>query len=222
MTPEEQQLQRQRHERIARVKRVLRWMPRKSTMHRYPGLKWFRNAAIGRAYIWSFRVSSAVPALYAGTILAFLPLYGIQLPLAALAAFALRANLPILISLQFISNPLTVLPIYYTNYQIGRLALRLIGVESPLINIGEMRRLLNISDSAAIFENIQYVTKVFLVTSLGGAMIGTFLAAVAAVLYKMGAREVAVSYQRLLDLRAKRQQRSSSHPSPTDANPPTS
>lgn len=79
MNPEEQMLHEQRRERVARVKRLLRWMPRKATLHRYPVLRRFQKEAMERAYIWSFRVNAAVPALYAGTILALLPLYGVQL-----------------------------------------------------------------------------------------------------------------------------------------------
>lgn len=219
MIHEEEMLHRQRRERVARVKRVLRWMPRKATMHRYPGLKWFTSLAIKRAYIWSFRTNAAVPALYAGSILAFLPLYGIQLPLAVLLAFALRANLPILTSLQFITNPLTVLPVYYTGYQIGRQALNLVGVESPIINMAEMRRLMTISDGDTVMDNIVYISKIWLCTSLGGAILGTFLAAVAATLYKMGAAEVTHSYKRLKELQAKRHARhaeQSRHPNPDE------
>lgn len=207
MTPEEDQLHQQRRERVARVKRLLRWMPRKATMHRYPVLKWFRAAAIKRSYIWSFRVKAVIPAIYVGCILAFLPLYGVQIPLAVLAAFALRANLPILASAQFITNPLTVLPVYYTAYQIGRLSLNLLSVETPHLNMSEMRHLLGISDPATVMERFQYLSKVWLVTSLGGAMLGLFSAAVVATVYKVGAYEVAASYQRLRELQHRRLER---------------
>ncbi|MCC5833213.1 MAG: DUF2062 domain-containing protein [Opitutales bacterium] len=35
------------------------------------------------------------------------------------------------VALQFITNPLTVIPIYFTAFQIGRLFLRLFGVDGP-------------------------------------------------------------------------------------------
>lgn len=207
MNPEEQMLHEQRRERVARVKRLLRWMPRKATLHRYPVLRRFQKEAMERAYIWSFRVNAAVPALYAGTILALLPLYGVQLILSVWLAFILRANLPILAGLQFITNPLTVLPIYYASFQIGRQVLNLIQIPTPQLSMAEMKTLLKLNDLAAVMDNLAYVSKVWLTTSLGSVILGTFLAAMAATAYKMGAREVTASYIRLRDLQRRRQAR---------------
>ena len=58
-------------------------------------------------------------ACYAGSILAFLPTYGFQIPLALLAAVAFRANLPVMIAIQFITNPLTIAPLYLTTHKVG-------------------------------------------------------------------------------------------------------
>ena len=116
MTAEFKTWQAKRHARIRRTKQLLKWMPRRGNLHRYPILKWFAAAARKRPYLWSFKRSSCTPAIISGSIITFLPLVGIQIPLAFLTAFALRANLPILIALQGISNPLPVpflCPAYY-------------------------------------------------------------------------------------------------------------
>src|SRR5690606_15820056 len=55
MMQEEETLRRLQRERAARVKRVLRWMPRRATIHRYPILKWFAASARQRPYLWTFR-----------------------------------------------------------------------------------------------------------------------------------------------------------------------
>ncbi len=204
MTREEHDLHRLRSERVARVKRWLRWMPRRANVHRYPVLKWFAGAARKRSYLWCFRVRSAIPAIYAGCILAMLPLYGVQLVLAALLAFLLRANLPILAAAQFITNPLTALPLYFAAYQTGRVIFHLFGWESPHLNMAEMKALLHALESGNWAYNLRYVWQVWLVTSLGGTILGTFMGSVLSLIYRLTAYEMAVSYQRLHEPQARR------------------
>lgn len=120
MTAEESRLQTLRHARIRRVKQLLKWMPRKANLERYPVLKWFAKAARRRPYLWSFKISSCTPAFYVGSLIAFLPLMGIQILLAFGAALFLRGNLPITIGLQAISNPLTIPFLYPLYFLVGR------------------------------------------------------------------------------------------------------
>jgi uncharacterized protein len=117
-----------RFSRIRRTKRLLRRLPRRANIHRYPVLKWFAAAARKRHYLWSFRLPQMTPAFYAGAILAFMPLYGAQLAISVALAVVLRANLPVLAGLQLITNPLTLAPIYFITYRIGREILNWIGV----------------------------------------------------------------------------------------------
>jgi hypothetical protein len=204
MTHEEDRLNRRRRERIARVKRILRWMPRRSNVHRYPVLKWFAKAALRRSYLWSFRVRAAVPALYAGCILSLLPVYGIQLPAAVGLAFLIRANLPILFSLQFITNPLTVLPAYFTSYQVGKVVLALFGVSGPHVNMAEMKAFLDTIRDGDLGVNLKYLATLWSITCLGSLILGVFLATIGAAVYKLAAYEVGVSYKRLKELQSRR------------------
>lgn len=192
MIHEEKRLLLLRWARIARVKRILRWMPRRATMHRYPVIRWFARSARTRSQLWSFRVPHAVPAIYAGCILALIPIYGVQLPIAVALAFLLRANLPILFSLQFITNPLTVVPIYFACFQIGHVILTTFGLHPTSINMQQMRLLYNSLSSGNWAYNFKYVAEIWLLTALGGCIIGTFLAVVGAVSYRVGAYEVTV------------------------------
>lgn len=59
-------------------------------------------------------------AFFVGLFLAFIPLPG-QMILAALGAVLLRCNLPLAVGLVWITNPLTVPPIFYLAYQVGAL-----------------------------------------------------------------------------------------------------
>ncbi len=192
MTQEEQKMRMLKWERIARVKRMLRFLPRKATLHRYPVLRWFSKAARARSYLWCFRVRTVVPAIYAGCVLALLPIYGIQLPLAVGLAFWLRANLPILTGLQFITNPVSAVPVYFTAYQIGRAILNPLGFESPSLNMQEMRLLMDNLLAGNWAYNLSYLGTVWLLTALGGTVLGIFLGTIGSMIYRLAAYEVVV------------------------------
>ncbi len=194
MTLEEKELRQQISGRIRRVKRWLRPLPRRATIHRYPILGLFADAARKRIYLWSFRVENAVPAIYAGCILTLLPLYGIQIPLAFLLALLFRANLPILAGLQMVSNPLTVLPIWFAAYQIGRHFLGVIGVEALPLGRHEVQALLDNFASGEWGSNLERLMTVFGVTSLGSIIMGTFFGLIISVAYRIVAIRTAASY----------------------------
>lgn len=110
-----------KRKRVKWFKKIFRYAPRKATIHRYPGLRFFANSARKRSYLWSFRVGEVVPALYAGWILTLMPVMGIQILLALALALLLRANLMVLVGLQMLSNPLTIGIIWPFNYKVGRM-----------------------------------------------------------------------------------------------------
>jgi uncharacterized protein len=108
-----------RRERRRRFKRFLRPLPRRTNIHRYPILRVFTRQARRRPYLWSFRQAEVSVACYAGAIMAMLPTYGFQIPLALLGAIAFRANLPVMVAIQFITNPVTIAPLYLSTLQVG-------------------------------------------------------------------------------------------------------
>ncbi len=68
--------------------------------------------------IWHLNRQSATTACFIGTFVAFIPV-PTQMLLAAFMAIAFRANLAISVALVWITNPLTVAPIYYVSYKVG-------------------------------------------------------------------------------------------------------
>ncbi|MGB0333825.1 MAG: DUF2062 domain-containing protein [Opitutales bacterium] len=199
MTAEESELHQTKWRRIRRVKRWLRPLPRRANIHRYPILRWFSKGARKRAYIWSFRSKNAVPAIYAGCILTFMPIYGIQIPTALVLALLLRANLPILASLQMVSNPLTAVPLWLADYQIGRTVLGIFGIEMRPLNRSELKAMLDSfthGDWGNRFENL---STVFSVTSLGALVLGVFFGLIGSVTYRIIAKRTATSYALIRD-----------------------
>lgn len=194
MTGDENTFHETKWRRIRRVKRWLRPLPRRATIHRYPILKFFAETARKRIYLWSFRVENAVPAIYAGAILTLLPIYGLQIAIAFLLALLLRANLPILVGLQVVSNPLTVIPIWFAAYQIGRHFLGVLGIEASPLARAEVRTLLTNFMQGNWNENLDRLLSVFGVTSFGAIIMGTFFGMVGSIAYRIIASRTAASY----------------------------
>jgi len=105
--------------RLARFRKWLRYLPRRSNISRYPIIRYFAAAAKKRPYLWAFGGPGVRRALYIGTVLSLLPFYGLQSLIAFWAAVLFRANLGITLVLQLITNPLTAGPIYYLTYRVG-------------------------------------------------------------------------------------------------------
>jgi uncharacterized protein len=127
VAPDDQHHRKERFARIRRVKNLLRFMPRRARFHKYPLIGRFAALARKRSYLWSFKTAHVRPALYAGSILAFMPLLGAQLPLSLALAFLLRANFMVLGGLQFITNFFTAVPIYIGTYKLGQAIIQLLG-----------------------------------------------------------------------------------------------
>lgn len=199
MTAEENELHETKWRRIRRVKWWLRPLPRRATIHRYPILKFFSEAARKRSYIWSFRVENAVPAIYAGSILTLMPIYGIQVPLALLLALLLRGNLPILAGLQIVSNPLTVVPLWVADFQIGRTMLGVVGIDTIPLTRSEILSLLYDFVHLNWGGNLDRMASVFGITNLGAIVMGVFFGLIGSISYRIIARRTAVSYAILKD-----------------------
>jgi len=72
--------------------------------------------------LWGIRRKTVVPAFSLGLFIACLPFPG-HFMSAALAALALRVNIPVASVTTFVVNPLTMGPIFYFEYQLGALLL---------------------------------------------------------------------------------------------------
>ncbi|NQY03242.1 MAG: DUF2062 domain-containing protein [Halieaceae bacterium] len=79
--------------------------------------------------LWHINRYSASMAFFVGLFTAFMPIPG-QMVLAALLAVQLRCNLPLSVGLVWITNPVTMGPIFYLSYRIGALL-----VDAPVQDI---------------------------------------------------------------------------------------
>lgn len=75
--------------------------------------------AFADSRLWSLQRRSITGAFGAGLAICFIPL-PIHIPVALLVAIAARVNVPTIIATVFLINPLTVMPVYYVAYIVGR------------------------------------------------------------------------------------------------------
>jgi uncharacterized protein (DUF2062 family) len=74
--------------------------------------------------LWGIRRRTVVPAFALGSFLACMPVPA-QMLVGVLGALAMRINIPVAALTTLVSNPLTMGPIYYFEYRLGR---RLLGL----------------------------------------------------------------------------------------------
>jgi len=177
---EDQSKKEAKFRRIRRLKKWMRPLPRRSNVHRYPILKWFSKTAYERSYLWSFKGNAVVPALFWGIWIAMLPIVGIQMLVAFLVALIVRANLPLIVALQWISNPFTLAPIYFADYEIGLLILDLFGIDYA------RNKLLTAEFdwSGLKFSDLWELIDTFPPMFVGGSIVGISLGVLAVFLYK--------------------------------------
>jgi uncharacterized protein (DUF2062 family) len=173
-----------RHRRIRWIKRFLKYAPRRDNIHRYPILKHFANAVRKRVYLWSFRSTEVVPALYAGWVLTLMPVMSIQIAIACVLSFLFRANIMVLVALQFVSTPFTVPFLWYIDYKVGEFFVNILGTEGVQV-IRQAYEQASFKEVKDFFTHgFEQGMRYFLTTTLGGIILGVIIGHLSALLYK--------------------------------------
>ncbi len=94
-----------------------RLMPDHKTMQEHPHLQKF-GKRLTEPKLWHLNRKSVAGGLALGLFIGFMPIFG-QMFISAALAILFRVNLPIAFVAVWISNPLTVAPIFYFAYKIG-------------------------------------------------------------------------------------------------------
>lgn len=94
-----------------------KYMPDPNKIYNMKGLGWL-GKWLGNPALWHIHRHSLAKAFFIGMFWMPIPMPW-QMIAAALTAIRLRANLPLSVALVWISNPLTMPPIFYFNYQVG-------------------------------------------------------------------------------------------------------
>ncbi len=98
-------------------KLIKRYMPDPHKVREHRHLRLF-GRLLHDPNLWHLNRRSVVGAVSVGLFMAWVPV-PFQMLLAAAAAIPLRVNLPIAVGLVWITNPLTMPPLFYFAYKVG-------------------------------------------------------------------------------------------------------
>ena len=100
-----------------------RIMPDHRAMREHPHLQRF-GQRLAEPKLWHLNRRSIAFGLAIGLFVGFMPILG-QMFVAAGLAILIRVNLPIAVMAVWITNPVTIAPIYFFSYQVGAYILEL-------------------------------------------------------------------------------------------------
>lgn len=114
------------------MKQFLRRLaPDRTKIHEHKHLRLF-GKLLQDPNLWHLNRRSAAGAFAVGLFVMYLPPLG-QMLMAAAGAIAFRVNLPISVALVWITNPVTIPPMYYFAYLVGSWIL---GVPAQTFHVG--------------------------------------------------------------------------------------
>ena len=96
---------------------IKRYLPDRKTIREHKQLQ-FLGERLHHPNLWHLNRRSVAGAMGVGVFIAFLPILG-QMIIAATAALWLRINLPLTVAAVWITNPVTMTPMFYFNYKVG-------------------------------------------------------------------------------------------------------
>ncbi len=109
-------------------KLIKKYLPDESTLRNHKHLSWL-GSHLNDPSLWHLTRRSVSRAFLVGIFCAFLPM-PLQMLVAAVISLFARSNIPISAGLVWITNPLTMPPIFYFTYTIGSYLL-----QSPPLDI---------------------------------------------------------------------------------------
>ena len=180
-----------KRKRFSSLKKWLKFLPTRAKLRNS-----FVFKKLGRKFLekhpqfFSFSYDSMRVAYYAGWILTFLPIMGIQITLAILLAIFLKCNVMILVALQMISNPFTIGFLWGIEYQIGKFILSFIPFENFFANqaIEQIER----TSKTSTFLNAT------LAICIGGLILGIILGKISCILHKYFLRHRITNYEQFV------------------------
>jgi len=149
---------------------IRRYLPSPEKIRAQKSLGFLRHR-LGDPSVWHLNRRSASLAMFWGILFAFMPMPFQMVP-ATLIAVGLRINLPMVLVLTWLTNPITVLPFMYAAYAMGSLVLNV-----PMLNWADMEGLMKAMlsmGSPSSGDNVMTQLKPFFVgTVLLGVTLGS-------------------------------------------------
>lgn len=182
-----------RCKRFRLTKKFLRYLPSRSTLRKSFIFNKFGHILFDKyPQIWSFSYASMRSAYYAGWILTFLPVMGIQIVLAIVLSILFRANVMVLVALQMLSNPFTVGFLWTFEYQIGKKILDWLPFHDKFL-------LQNTIENSMAHGIRTGFLKATLSICIGGIVLGLICAKISCWIHKYFTRKSFTTYEQFLE-----------------------
>ena len=178
------------------LKKLLKFLPTRAKLRSS-----FIFKKLGRGFferhpqLFSFSYDSMKVAYYAGWILTFLPVMGIQITLAILLAIFLKCNVMVLVALQMISNPFTIGFLWGIEYQIGKFILSFFPFKNLFVT--QTIEQIETTTKGTMFLNAT------LAICLGGLILGIIFGKISCLLHKYIIRNRITTYAQFVAKKTK-------------------
>ena len=182
-----------RRKRFRLLKKWLRYLPSRSSIRRNRFIgKWGRQFLDKYPELWSFAYGPMRSAYYAGWILTFMPVMGLQITLAIILAIFLRANVMILVALQMISNPFTIGFLWTFEYHIGKFILSFLP--------HQQKTLMEITLAETVQKSFTEHSffKATLAICLGGLVLGILFGKLSCLIHQYILKRTVVTYEEFI------------------------
>jgi uncharacterized protein (DUF2062 family) len=168
-------------------------LPSRSSIRRNRFIgKWGRQFLDKYPELWSFAYGPMRSSYYAGWILTFMPVMGLQITLAIILAIFLRANVMILVALQMLSNPFTIGFLWTFEYHIGKFILSFLPhQQSTLIEV-------TLAETVQKSFTGHSFVKATLAICLGGLVLGILCGKLSCLLHQYILKRTVVTYEEFI------------------------
>ncbi len=182
-----------KRKRFRLLKKLLRYLPSRSTIrkNRFIG-NWGRKILDKYPELWSFAYGPMHSAYYAGWILTFMPVMGLQITLAIILAIFLRANVMVLVALQMISNPFTIGFLWTFEYHIGKFILSFLPEQHKTIMQTALSETVQKSFTGHSFF------KATLAICLGGLVLGVLFGKISCLIHQRILKRTIITYEQFI------------------------
>ena len=185
-----------KQKRFHMLKKWLRYLPTRASLKRHFLFKRFGQIFLDKyPELWSFAYGPMKSAYYAGWILTFMPVMGIQIPLAILLAVCFKANVMVLIALQMISNPFTIGFLWTLEYHVGKLFLYLLPTQDQLLTQTTIAQTIAHTGRGASF------VKATVAICLGALVLGLICAKISCIIHRRILKRNSLTYEQFVMLK---------------------
>ena len=204
MEPFKQEWEDFRARRFRVVKKWLRYFPTRATLRKSFIFRKFGGVLLNKMpQLWSFAYKPMRNAYYAGWIMTWWPVMGIQIPLATILTVLFKGNLLLTTALQFVSNPLTLPLMYPLEFYVGKQVVSWFPLHAQWLQNASLKGMLTAVKSGSWEQLLSIGLGGFVLCCIGGTLIGCVCAFVSCKIHKRIIKNSMMNYEQFVAMKRK-------------------